>query len=124
MKITIPEDHFGELLLNRLEKLAISVQPCPTESEESKPVLDHAIQLLRSKPAATDVITMLELRKEFGLVKYSTVLKSHNGRDPICDGAQELLDAIVYITQAKMEGLKTTELIPLVNTIMRLVSMH
>jgi hypothetical protein len=124
MRITISGSQSGEVPLSRLEELATSVQPFPVESPDSKPVLDRALEVLRAKPAATDVIAMLELRKEFGLKKYDTVLQSHNGRDPVCDGAQELLDAIVYITQAKMEGHETTELIPLVNTIMRLVSME
>lgn len=38
-------------------------------------------------------------RKAFGLRKYGTTLQAHNGRDPLKDLYDELLDAVVYTRQ-------------------------
>ena len=42
-------------------------------------------------------------RDEFGRAKYKTPLQPHNGRDPLTDLYQELLDAAVYCRQAIYE---------------------
>ena len=42
-------------------------------------------------------------RRAFGLRKYSTLLRAHNGRDPYCDAVEELLDALAYLAQAREE---------------------
>jgi hypothetical protein len=41
-----------------------------------------------------------------GEMKYGTVLREHNGRDCVNDLEQELLDALQYLQQAKMEQRK------------------
>ncbi len=43
-------------------------------------------------------------RAEFGEKKYGTKLRVLNGRDATYDLYQELLDAIMYAMQARMEG--------------------
>jgi len=79
------------------------------------------MQELRQLHTADSVVSMLDQRREFGRRKYGTPLLSHNGRDANCDAAQEMLDALVYVTQAKMEGRDTRELLPLAQTLLRVV---
>ncbi len=56
------------------------------------------------KPAMWDlVIGDMEQRDRFGREKYGTPLQPHNGRDPLTDLYQELLDAAVYCRQAIYE---------------------
>jgi hypothetical protein len=43
-------------------------------------------------------------RLEFGLRKYGKPLRSHNGRNPLLDAYQEILDALVYFIQAMVES--------------------
>lgn len=50
------------------------------------------------------VRSALEQRAEFGQKKYGTKLRILNGRDATFDLYQELLDAIMYAMQARMEG--------------------
>jgi hypothetical protein len=57
-------------------------------------------------PAANDrsgmhdvVIALMRARKELGLKKYQTILQPFNGRDALLDLRDELLDAVVYVTQ-------------------------
>lgn len=49
------------------------------------------------------VAQLLGERRRFGLRKYGTLLRAHNGRNPICDAVEELLDALVYLAQAVTE---------------------
>ena len=65
-------------------------QPSPVETENSASVTDA-------------VIRDFQIRRESGKVKYGTELLSFNGRDPMIDLYQELLDAVVYIRQVLME---------------------
>ena len=44
-------------------------------------------------------------RRQFGMHKYHTPLQMHNGRIPLVDLYQELLDAIAYANQEKGECL-------------------
>jgi hypothetical protein len=90
-------------------------------SEDIYPAAQAALERIH---AARSVKYMLQERKAFGLEKYDTVLRSHNGRDSICDGAQELLDAIVYITQARLEDRPVLDLLPLAQTVLRLITMY
>lgn len=43
-------------------------------------------------------------RRAFGLRKYGTLLRAENGRDQMCDAAEELLDALAYLAAARAEG--------------------
>ena len=65
-------------------------QPPPSESHLSVPVIDL-------------VQADLLARKEMGLKKYGTVLKTHNGRDALTDFVQEQLDGLMYIRQLQEE---------------------
>ena len=49
------------------------------------------------------VIADFQERKSFGLRKYGTILTAHNGRDPIKDLYEELMDALVYLRQIMAE---------------------
>lgn len=78
----------------------LKVQPPPIRTAQSAPILtDDFLTRVPEKVAEA-----LRLRRQFGLDKYGTVLKSHNGRNPLADALQETLDLIVYLQQARMEG--------------------
>jgi hypothetical protein len=53
------------------------------------------------------VITDVLDRKDFGLLKYGTPLQANNGRNPLRDAYEEILDCLVYIKQA-LEEARTT----------------
>jgi hypothetical protein len=55
------------------------------------------------RPVLIEVISDLCLRRDHGVAKYKTELKTGNGRDPLVDLYQELLDAVMYIKQTLME---------------------
>lgn len=42
-------------------------------------------------------------RADLGATRYGTYLRPRNGRDPLVDAYQELLDALVYLRQALYE---------------------
>jgi hypothetical protein len=56
------------------------------------------------KPSSGDcwllVMKDMEDRRQLGIKKYGTPLQAFNGRDPLIDVYQELLDACVYMRQA------------------------
>lgn len=49
------------------------------------------------------VIKDMEARKGFGLEKYGTILQAHNGRNPLKDAYEEVLDLAVYLRQRLYE---------------------
>lgn len=49
------------------------------------------------------VIKDMKERDNFGISKYKTSLKPHNGRDALLDAYQEALDLCVYLRQALYE---------------------
>lgn len=55
------------------------------------------------KEQAPDFVSVIRERDRIGRQKYKTPLQPFNGRDPLVDTFQELLDALVYLTQAIME---------------------
>lgn len=58
----------------------------------------------RMFPCITDlVIKDMQERQEFGIRKYGTCLQPFNGRRPMVDAYQELLDLAVYFRQAIYE---------------------
>jgi hypothetical protein len=67
-----------------------SIQPKPEPTERSRSVTDAVIEDMR-------------LRRETGVRKYGVELLTHNGRDPLLDVYQELLDAVVYTKQCLIE---------------------
>lgn len=56
------------------------------------------------KPAVWDlVVADMQERDKVGRQRYGTPLQPNNGRDPLVDLYQELLDAVVYCRQAIYE---------------------
>ncbi len=49
------------------------------------------------------VIADLEARRQVGIETYGTELMTDNGRKPLWDAYQEVLDAAVYLRQAIFE---------------------
>ena len=49
------------------------------------------------------VLADLTERAEMGKEKYGTYLQSHNGRDPLWDAYQEVLDLAMYLRQELLE---------------------
>lgn len=47
--------------------------------------------------------TILAQRVEQGRETYGTELQTHNGRDPHLDALTELVDAVLYLEQARLE---------------------
>jgi hypothetical protein len=45
------------------------------------------------------LIAHVQERKDFGLRKYGTPLQVDNGRDPLKDALEEILDVAVYLVQ-------------------------
>lgn len=45
------------------------------------------------------LIERIRERAQFGLRKYGTPLQVDNGRDPLCDALEELIDACAYLCQ-------------------------
>lgn len=92
-------------------RCSISAQTPPTGTGEI--VLDSVIAMIdrwmhnpsgekrRGLPAVREDLIA---RAEIGEKKYGTKLRVRNGRRAIVDLYQELLDALMYSMQAKMEG--------------------
>lgn len=57
------------------------------------------------------LIARLQARAEFGTAKYGVPLTPWNGRNPLEDQEEELLDRWVYIQQDKMERVDAEKLI-------------
>jgi hypothetical protein len=55
------------------------------------------------QPVWEAVIEDMRARDNLGRAKYGTPLQWFNGRDPLVDLYQELLDAVVYLKQELME---------------------
>jgi len=65
-------------------------QPPPTEGAESVSVTDQ-------------VVDDLCVRREGGVLKYGTELKTNNGRCGLVDAYQEALDLVLYLRKEIME---------------------
>jgi hypothetical protein len=76
------------VILVQSPQVASTPEPPPIEGKQV--VLDKVIEDLKK-------------RSEFGEKKYGTKLMTFNGRDPLVDFYQELLDGVVYIKQELME---------------------
>ena len=80
------------------------VQPPPVRVAGSTVILTKGF--LEGVEATQPVVAdLLRDRRQFGLDKYGTLLRTHNGRDPRIDALQEGLDQIVYLEQARLEAL-------------------
>lgn len=91
-------------------RLAISTQTPPTGNGPI--VLDAVLQRLANMASVSSIPFApsqalredLTARAEQGLKKYGTKLRTVNGRRAIVDLYQELLDAVMYSMQARLEG--------------------
>lgn len=54
-------------------------------------------------PVQAVLIEALKQRMDFGLKKYGRPLETHNGRDPLRDMWEEMLDMVSYFTQYILE---------------------
>lgn len=55
-------------------------------------------------PLENQFLEALSNQYEKGLLSYSEPLTAYNGRDPLQDAKEELVDAYMYLIQAKVEG--------------------
>lgn len=69
---------------------SFSGQPLPVHVPGGEPIHDVAMRAI-------------QYRRAHGEKKYGTVLQARNGRDALIDCAEELLDGLLYITQAIIE---------------------
>lgn len=87
-------------------------EPAPATNPESVPVWPLVIERFKRRqrvqvlPERTGnlVIEDMAARDAIGTAKYGTPLMTHNGRDPLVDLYQELLDARVYAEQFYAEA--------------------
>lgn len=75
-------------------------QKAPIKTERSRDVvIDLCASLRKDSPLRAD----LEARAAVGVKTYGTRLMIHNGRDAMQDAHEEVLDALAYLWQARME---------------------
>lgn len=76
-------------------------QPKPKRSRLSQDVLP---ELLRRDDLSPRVRADLKKRTALGRRRYGMALCTHNGRNANRDAYEELLDAVQYLQQVRMEG--------------------
>jgi hypothetical protein len=76
----------------------LAPQPAPVEGKGS--VVDDLVDAIRQARPLCGVVDLLPIRQQQGRERYGTELQYDNGRDPRCDLLQELVDALVYASQA------------------------
>lgn len=93
-----------ELKSLTLAQLAVLEQPTPIPNE-LRPSFATAMGWLQGRsPELQDAIVA---RAEKGLASYGVYLQPDNGRCPIIDSIQELLDAMTYLAQEWVEAMQT-----------------
>lgn len=84
--------------------------PEPAPSGEGTPVTEALLAELQNDwgrtPETLEILASIRARSDFGKEKYGTVLRAHNGRDAVNDLEQELLDALQYLKQVRLENKK------------------
>ena len=85
--------------LEEVDPKASQPEPHPTGNGDL--VTPPLLERLSAHPELTALV--LE-RDAFGRSKYGTGLRTHNGRNPLEDGRQEIGDLLQYLQQATMEG--------------------
>lgn len=78
----------------------VAIWDCVVEDVEE---CQETMRLVWSDKVVNETITLMKQRNLEGVEKYGTPLQAYNGRDPIVDALQELLDATVYLKQACIE---------------------
>lgn len=86
-----------------LVRPAVKILPQPNGRGQNV-TIDTVAKIGKCFQHSEELIEDLKARAEFGKKKYGTYLKTHDDRNSILDGYQELLDAIVYFHKAIMEG--------------------
>jgi len=93
----------------------MSEQPKPIRDPRSKPVTKTIQRNLSNfsydKEIWSRIIQDLEVRERKGIETYGDTLHSFNGRDALWDLYEELLDALQYAQQTRMEGLPNSVVI-------------
>ena len=115
----VEEDMSHQDFLIALDRTGMSVvrqwQKQGDEGRRAAQALQHALNVVRTysseQPAPQDgrvvivdeLIRDLEARKQLGLERYGTPLKSHNGRAMLADVYAELEDALIYMKGVQIE---------------------
>lgn len=72
--------------------------------------MDHLKEQNSPRPAEGDVWLLvlkdMEERRKHGIEKYGVPVQPYNGRDPLVDAYQEVLDLCVYLRQEIEERVK------------------
>jgi hypothetical protein len=90
------DEHYGKLAKEQLKELNKELHRSTADQHEPDP-----------KPGklkvADFVLADIQSRVDAGYKKYGTFLETDNGRDPLWDLYQELIDAIFYLRQEILE---------------------
>jgi len=106
----VPHDGSKEELITELEMMLADARRHPVLDERDM-VASIPGSINNEEPGPLDgedsvtgqVLMDLLERQELGKGRYGTELKTHNGRDPLVDAYQELLDLALYLRQHLME---------------------
>ena len=78
-------------------------------------LIEDISQMLEQEGASSEtiveVIGPIVARKYYGLAKYGTILQAGNGRDPMTDAVEEVVDLCVYMRQVVCENPGNDELL-------------
>jgi hypothetical protein len=84
---------------------AVTPEPPPTgKGTDASYALIHQLIMDSADNERTGLVMDLVRRRDFGIAKYGTPLRTNNGRDHIKDAYQEALDLMVYLKAASLEG--------------------
>lgn len=101
-----------------LAQMAAREQPAPIARGQE--VVPWLLGWLAANEAPVEVVEAVRARDALGRVRYGQGLRTHDGRDPVADLAQELADALVYLARLKMLGADVEPLRPLLQAILTL----
>ena len=77
--------------------------PQPTPLENEHPAIWPLVQADVERNSV-GILVIADMWHQMGIAKYGTPLQPHNGRDPLVDAYQELLDGCVYAKQYCLEN--------------------
>ena len=77
--------------------------PQPTPLENEHPAIWPLVQADVERNSI-GILVIADTWHQMGIAKYGTPLQPHNGRDPLVDAYQELLDGCVYAKQYCLEN--------------------
>jgi hypothetical protein len=88
----------------------LTEQPMPTVSDAPVGITElvrHDLRELTGRfgpETVAQLVDDLDKREAVGIVRYGVSLQVHNGRDPIRDAYEEVLDLCQYLRQAMARG--------------------